>query len=144
MPDNKRGPVNTYAGISKLSWIKLAQGFKNYRPFTQDKLERATGFALNGQQLVVESAAILACVANITDGFAGKSDKEARIAIEEFFRHYLRIRDESKFPGIKHAESTSDNFERAFIAIASQVINCIDHNRHTAHPPDKNMYFKIS
>lgn len=146
MANQKRSSANefTFTRLNKAVWVRESKKYNNYLLDVEKKLERATGFALNGQQLFFETRAILACIAIETDGFLGWKENQIKNAIQEFFRHYLRLRDEAKYPGIKYAETASDRFERAFVAIASQVFNYMNFNRDKTHPPDNKCYIKIS
>lgn len=142
MAKEKPGPAGQHTSISKSVWISEARKYPQYFHFVKELLDKGMGRSLNGQQLYVESCAILACLLLETDTFIGMTDMEIKKEIIVFLQIYWGIRDEERYPGINHAESPSGRFERDFLIIATLTFNRI--MRRSILPPDSNMYFKAS
>lgn len=142
MSKEKPKSAGHYPSINKSTWISEAGKYPKYLPMVKELLDRGMGRSLNGQQLHVETCAILASLLRETDMFTGMDDMEIRKTIINFFQIYWGIRDEKKYPGINHTESTGGRFERDFLIIATLTFTRI--MRMSIERPDPNAYFKVS
>ncbi|MDO8572409.1 MAG: hypothetical protein Q7S11_01405 [bacterium] len=142
MSKEKPKSAGHHTSVNKSTWISEAGKYPQYLPMVKELLDRGMGRSLNGQQLHVETCAILACLLQETGMFAEMADMEIRKMIINFLQIYWGIRDEEKYPGINHAESTSGRFEKDFLVIAISTFNRI--MRRSLRYPDPNAYFKVS